>query len=106
VCQGYSALLSATYGVYRTLTPMPGFSFYCNGAGQIVVNNTVLNFNLGAPGGNASNWKPSTATTTTTGAPVSRTTSSKTAGTSQASAASLFHCQLAAIVVLAALMLC
>lgn len=58
-CPGYSATLSAQYGRYFTSTPMPGFAFSCTAQGDIVIVNASIDFNYQYPGGDRSNWTPS-----------------------------------------------
>ena len=59
MCAGFSSSLSDEHGHYSTTTSRPGTSFYCNSAGNIVYNNSVVNYTYGYPYGNIAQWTPS-----------------------------------------------
>jgi len=78
VCPGYDAHLSNTYGRYAVGSSLPKFTFQCSASGDIVVLNSVLDFNYQYPGGDRSNWTPATTgSPTSTLAPRNTTTGSK-----------------------------
>jgi hypothetical protein len=65
-CPGYDPVLSNQYNRYMTGSPMPGFTFTCTQAGDILVLNSTINFNYGYPGGDRSTWTPTSAVVATT----------------------------------------
>jgi hypothetical protein len=82
-CPGYDPVLSNQYNRYMTGSPMPGFTFTCTSAGDILVLNSTIDFNYGYPGGDRSKWTPTSAVVATT----ATTATASTAATATTGAA-------------------
>ena len=87
-CPGYDPVLSNQYGSYMTGSPMPGFTFTCTQAGDILVLNSTIDFNYGYPGGDRSKWTPTSAVVATTAAATSTATATSTSTTGAAASGS------------------
>jgi len=87
-CPGYDPVLSNQYNRYMTGSPMPGFTFTCTSAGDILVLNSTIDFNYGYPGGDRSKWAPTSAVVATTATTASAATTSTTATATTGAAAS------------------
>lgn len=67
-CPGFSASISNSAGTYKTLSRLSAVSFACAPDGSIVVINDQIDYNYQFPGGDRSNWTPSSTFAATNGA--------------------------------------